>query len=47
MMYRDVMDKTIEFINLYFPPMSEAEKTNLLGYNCSALSALLQLCTGG
>lgn len=28
MMYRDVMDKTIEFINLYFPPMSEAEKTN-------------------
>ena len=28
MMYRDVMDKTIEFINQYFPPMSEAEKTN-------------------
>ncbi len=28
MMYRDVMDKTIEFINLYFPPMSEAEKTS-------------------
>lgn len=28
MMYREVMDKTIEFINLYFPPMSEAEKTN-------------------
>lgn len=27
MMYRDVMDKTIEFINRYFPPMSEAEKT--------------------
>lgn len=26
--YRDVMDKTIEFINLYFPPMSEAEKTS-------------------
>ena len=28
MAYRDVMDKTIEFINVYFPPMSEAEKTN-------------------
>jgi CHAT domain-containing protein/Flp pilus assembly protein TadD len=28
MMYREVMDKTIEFINGYFPPMSEAEKTN-------------------
>jgi len=28
MMYREVMDKTIEFINHYFPPMSEAEKTN-------------------
>lgn len=28
MMYRQAMDKTIEFINLYFPPMSEAEKTN-------------------
>jgi CHAT domain-containing protein/tetratricopeptide (TPR) repeat protein len=28
MMYRDVMDKTIEFINQYFPPMSEAEKTS-------------------
>jgi CHAT domain-containing protein/tetratricopeptide (TPR) repeat protein len=28
MTYRDVMDKTIEFINLYFPPMSEAEKTS-------------------
>ena len=27
MMYRDVMDKTIDFINQYFPPMSEAEKT--------------------
>jgi CHAT domain-containing protein len=28
MMYREVMDKTIDFINAYFPPMSEAEKTN-------------------
>jgi CHAT domain-containing protein len=28
MTYREVMDKTIEFINAYFPPMSEAEKTN-------------------
>ncbi|MDL5049260.1 CHAT domain-containing protein [Oscillatoria amoena NRMC-F 0135] len=28
MAYRDVMDKTIEFINRYFPPMSEAEKTS-------------------
>lgn len=28
MMYREVMDKTIDFINHYFPPMSEAEKTN-------------------
>lgn len=28
MMYRDVMDKTIDFINSYFPPMSEAEKTS-------------------
>lgn len=28
MMYRDVMDKTIDFINAYFPPMSEAEKTS-------------------
>jgi tetratricopeptide (TPR) repeat protein len=27
-MYREVMDKTIDFINRYFPPMSEAEKTN-------------------
>lgn len=26
-MYREVMDKTIDFINRYFPPMSEAEKT--------------------
>lgn len=26
--YREVMDKTIDFINRYFPPMSEAEKTN-------------------
>jgi CHAT domain-containing protein len=25
--YRKVMDKSIDFINLYFPPMSEAEKT--------------------
>lgn len=28
MAYRDVMDKTIDFINRYFPPMSEAEKTS-------------------
>lgn len=28
MAYREVMDKTIEFINQYFPPMSEAEKTS-------------------
>jgi CHAT domain-containing protein len=28
MTYREVMDKTIDFINRYFPPMSEAEKTN-------------------
>ena len=28
MTYRDVMDKTIDFINQYFPPMSEAEKTS-------------------
>jgi CHAT domain-containing protein len=28
MSYRDVMDKTIDFINRYFPPMSEAEKTS-------------------
>jgi CHAT domain-containing protein/Flp pilus assembly protein TadD len=28
MMYREAMDKTIDFINRYFPPMSEAEKTN-------------------
>ncbi|MCX7636963.1 MAG: CHAT domain-containing protein [Cyclobacteriaceae bacterium] len=28
MAYRDVMDKTIDFINSYFPPMSEAEKTS-------------------
>jgi len=28
MTYREVMDKTIDFINKYFPPMSEAEKTN-------------------
>lgn len=28
MAYHDVMDKTIDFINSYFPPMSEAEKTN-------------------
>jgi CHAT domain-containing protein len=27
MMYRDVMDKSIDFVNKYFPPMSEAEKT--------------------
>jgi CHAT domain-containing protein len=27
MMYRDVMDKSLNFINTYFPPMSEAEKT--------------------
>lgn len=26
-MYKEVMDKTIDFINRYFPPMSEAEKT--------------------
>lgn len=25
--YRDVMDKSVDFINRYFPPMSEAEKT--------------------
>lgn len=25
--YRDVMQKSLEFINTYFPPMSEAEKT--------------------
>jgi len=25
--YREVMDKSLEFINGYFPPMSEAEKT--------------------
>lgn len=28
MMYRELMDKTIDFINQYFPPMSEAEKTS-------------------
>lgn len=27
MMYREVMDKSLDFINKYFPPMSEAEKT--------------------
>ena len=27
MMYRDVMDKSLDFINTYFPPMSESEKT--------------------
>lgn len=27
MTYREVMDKSLEFINKYFPPMSEAEKT--------------------
>jgi CHAT domain-containing protein len=27
MMYREVMDKSVDFINKYFPPMSEAEKT--------------------
>jgi CHAT domain-containing protein/tetratricopeptide (TPR) repeat protein len=27
MMYRDVMDKSLDFIGKYFPPMSEAEKT--------------------
>jgi CHAT domain-containing protein/Flp pilus assembly protein TadD len=27
MMYRNVMDKSLDFINTYFPPMSEAEKT--------------------
>lgn len=26
-LYREVMDKSISFINQYFPPMSEAEKT--------------------
>lgn len=26
-LYRDVMQKSLEFINRYFPPMSEAEKT--------------------
>ncbi len=25
--YRELMDKSLEFINTYFPPMSEAEKT--------------------
>lgn len=25
--YKDVMNKTIDFVNHYFPPMSEAEKT--------------------
>ena len=25
--YKQVMDQTISFINRYFPPMSEAEKT--------------------
>lgn len=28
MTYREAMDKTIDFINRYFPPMSEAEKTS-------------------
>ncbi|MBL0742567.1 CHAT domain-containing tetratricopeptide repeat protein [Chryseolinea lacunae] len=27
MTYRDVMDKSLDFVNNYFPPMSEAEKT--------------------
>ncbi len=27
MLYRAVMDQSLEFINTYFPPMSEAEKT--------------------
>jgi CHAT domain-containing protein len=26
-LYKEVMSKTIDFVNLYFPPMSEAEKT--------------------
>ena len=26
-LYHDAMEKTLDFINLYFPPMSEAEKT--------------------
>lgn len=26
-LYKDVMDKTVDFTNRYFPPMSEAEKT--------------------
>lgn len=28
--YREVMDKSLDFINKYFPPMSEAEKTKYL-----------------
>lgn len=27
MMYRDVMDKSLDFVSQYFPPMSEAEKS--------------------
>jgi CHAT domain-containing protein len=27
MTYRNVMDKSLDFVNMYFPPMSEAEKT--------------------
>lgn len=30
MTYREVMDKSLDFINKYFPPMSEAEKTKYM-----------------
>src|SRR6185369_4769273 len=29
-LYHDVMEKSLDFINRYFPPMSEAEKTKYL-----------------
>jgi hypothetical protein len=39
--YHEVMGKSLDFINRYFPPMSEAEKTKVLGLIVAPVPTLL------
>ena len=43
--YKQVMDKSLDFINRYFPPMSEAESQTIGRSQHRAFNGL-QLCTG-
>ncbi len=44
MKYREVMDKTIDFINRYFPPMSESEKTKYWDITAPRFQRFFNFC---